>query len=106
MYPLFNAAVCALGYTEELDAVSQLARSSDVSLGDVRDTFKINVVRCDLRAEGKTGEDRQLVSCIVSFDVERRIGFRVAEPLRILQAGIEREPFSFHPGQNVVAGTV
>ena len=43
---------------------------------------------------------------VVALDVEGRIGFRIAEALRFLEAGLEGEPLLLHLGQDVVAGAV
>ena len=43
---------------------------------------------------------------VVALDVEGRIGFGIAQPLRVLQAGVERQPLGLHAGQDVVAGAV
>ena len=59
-----------------------------------------------LRAEGKAGQDRQLVRGVVALDVEGRVGFGIAQPLRVLQAGVEGQALGLHAGQDVVAGAV
>ena len=43
---------------------------------------------------------------VMALDVEGRVGFGIAQPLRVLQARIEGEAFRLHPGQDVVAGAV
>ena len=43
---------------------------------------------------------------VVALDVEGRIGLGIAQPLRILQAGVEGQALGFHAGQDVVAGAV
>ena len=43
---------------------------------------------------------------VVALDVEGRIGLGIAQPLRVLQAGVEGQALRFHPGQDVVAGAV
>ena len=43
---------------------------------------------------------------VVAFDVEGRIGLGIAQPLRILQAGVEGQALGLHAGQDVVAGAV
>ena len=73
---------------------------------DVGDAFHVDVVGRDLGAEGKAGQDRQLVGGVVALDVEGRIGLGVAEALRILQAGLEGQALGLHAGQDVVAGAV
>ena len=43
---------------------------------------------------------------VETADVEGRIGFRVAEPLRLAQAVREGQRFLFHPCQDVIAGAI
>ena len=45
----------------------------------------------DLGAEGEAGQDRELVGGVEAADVEGRVGFRIAEPLRLLEAFGERQ---------------
>ena len=40
------------------------------------------------------------------LDVERRIGLRIAEPLRVLQAVGKRQALLLHAGEDVIAGAV
>ena len=43
---------------------------------------------------------------VVALDVEGRVGLGIAQPLRVLEAGVERQPLRLHAGQDVVAGAV
>ncbi len=43
---------------------------------------------------------------VVALDVEGRVGLGIAQPLRVLQAGVERDALGLHAGQDVVAGAV
>ena len=43
---------------------------------------------------------------VEAADVEGRIGLRIAEPLRLLETGLEREALGLHARKNVVAGAV
>ena len=43
---------------------------------------------------------------VVAFDVEGRIGFGIAEPLRVAQAFVEGEPILLHAREDVIAGAV
>ena len=54
----------------------------------------------------ETRQDRKLLRGVVALDVERRIGFGVAQPLRLLEAFVERQPLALHARQHVIAGAV
>src|SRR5207237_9710627 len=60
----------------------------------------------DLGAEGEAREDGELVRGVEAADVEGRIGLRVAQSLRLLQAGRKREPLLVHAGEDVIARSV
>ena len=59
-----------------------------------------------LRAEGERGEDRELVRGVEAADVEGRIRLGVAQPLRLAEAGLERQVLGLHARKDVVAGAV
>ena len=42
----------------------------------------------------------------MALDVERRIGLGVAQPLRLLQAFLERQLLALHAREHVIAGAV
>ena len=56
--------------------------------------------------KAEAGQDREFLRGIVTFDVEGRVGLRIAEPLRLTQAFVEGEPILLHAGEDVVAGAV
>ena len=57
-------------------------------------------------AERDGGENRELVCGVHPLDIEGGIGFRVAEPLRLVEHIGERDAALAHLGQDEVAGTV
>ena len=60
----------------------------------------------DRRAERERGQDRELVGGVEAADVERRIGFGIAEALRFLEAILEGQALQLHARQDVIAGAV
>ena len=60
----------------------------------------------DAGVEGERGQDGELLRRVYAFDVEGRIGFRVAEALRFRQGVREAAPVLFHGGENVVRRAV
>ena len=96
----------ALGDAKQLDAIAELLRHREIERRDRRDAFDIDRVRVNLGAEGEARQDGELVRGIEAFDVEGRVGFGIAETLRILEALGKGQPFEFHPGEDVVAGAV
>src|SRR5882724_11621060 len=91
---------------QQLDAVAEIRGCAQVFWRDGGNTFDIDRALCNLRAERKARQDRELLRGVVAVDVERRIGFGIAEPLRILQALGERQALLLHPRQDVVTGAV
>ena len=91
---------------EQLDAIAEFLRRAQIFRRDRGDAFDIDRALRHLGAEGEAGQDRQLLRGVVAVDVERRIGFGIAEALRVLQAFGERQAFLLHPGQDVIAGAV
>ncbi len=82
---------------------SAAARSASVIELDALDRDRRGV---DLGAEGKRGKDRELVGGVEAADVEGWIRLRVAKPLRLGEADLERQLLGLHARQNIVAGAV
>ena len=78
----------------------------DIGLGDVGNAFQIDLVGGDLRAEGEGGQERQFVRGVIAFNVKCRIGFGIAKPLRVREAGFKRQALLLHAGEDIVAGAV
>ena len=91
---------------EQLDAVAEFAGERDVERGDQTDALDMHRVERDRPAERQCGQDRQLVRGIDAVDVERRIGFGVAQLLRIGEHLGELAAALAHLRQDVVAGAV
>ena len=91
---------------EQLDAVAELVGEGDVERGDAADALDMHRLERNRPAEGERREDRQLVRGVDAVDVEGRVGFRVAELLRVGQHFGELAPALAHDGQDVVAGAV
>ena len=89
-----------------LDAIPQLLGVADVLEGDRTDALGIHALELQWHAERNRGEDGQLVRRVDALDIERRIGLRVAELLRLGQHVGERAARVPHLGQNEVAGAV
>ena len=82
---------------------SAAARSARVIELDAFDRDRPGV---DPRSERQRGENGELMGGVDPADVESRIGLRVAEPLRLAQADVERQILGLHPRQDIVAGAV
>ena len=106
MDALLQAALAGLRRAEQLDPVAELAGEGDVVGRDPADALDIGVGEVDPRAEGKAGEDRQLVRRVDAVDVEAGIGLGIAEALRLGQHVVEAAPRLAHGRQDVVAGAV
>ena len=108
--PQFDARAGTLAYpprnAEQLDPVAEFFGITDIVGGQRRDAFGVCPLELHRHAEGDRRHDGQLVPGIDALDVEGRIGFRVAELLRLRENRVEREPLVAHLGQDEVAGTV
>ena len=91
MHALLDAGLRALGDAEQLDAEAQLLRHGKIERRDGGDALHIDRIRVDFGAEGKAGQDGELMGRVEALDVEGRIGLRIAEPLGVLQAFGERQ---------------
>ena len=58
------------------------------------------------KAVRQRGQDAGLVHGIQTIHIHRRIGFGVAQFLRLRQGGSEFGMLQFHPGEDVIAGAV
>src|ERR1700722_2102286 len=93
-------------HAEELYAIAQLIGRIEIGQRDRRDALDIDRLGIEFGAEGQARQDRKLLRGVVAFDVEGRIGFRIAEPLCVAQAIVERKPILLHAGEDVIAGAV
>ena len=73
---------------------------------DGLDSFDRNRPRVDLGAECERGEDRELMRGVKTADVKCRIRLRIAKPLSLAEADLEREMLGLHARKDVVAGAV
>ena len=92
MHAQLDAAGRAAGDAEQLDPVAQFLGVTDVLTGEPGDALGVGAVELHRDAEADRGEDGELVRGIDAFDVESRIGLRVAAaaappaaPLRTLR---------------------
>src|ERR1035441_7621162 len=106
MYALLDAFRGPHRDPEQFDAVTEFLRSAEIFRRDRRNAFDVNRALRDLAAESEAGKYRKFLRGIVTINIEGRVGFRVTQPLRVLQAFGERQAFLFHPGQDVIAGAV
>ena len=103
---LLDAALAACRDAEQLDAVAELVRRLQVGGGDRLDALDMDRLGVDLGAEGKAGQDGELVGGVEAADVEGRVGLGIAEALRVREAIVEGQALRLHPRQDVVAGAV
>ena len=83
----FDALGRAPREAEQLDAVAEFLGVGDVLGLEFGDAFDVRALELHRNAERDGREQRDLVPGVDALDVERRIGFRVAEPLRFGQHG-------------------
>ena len=106
MHAQLDAVGLALGDAQQLDAVAELLGVADVFARELRNAFDISGAELHRDAEADRGHDRELVRRVHAFDVERRIGLRVAAPLRFLQHVGEARAFVAHFGEDEIARAV
>ena len=92
--------------TEQFDGVTELSGELNVEPGDAADAFDVNLLWIHPETVRERSEDADFVRGIVAIDVERRLGFGIAEPLRFGQNIREVRAVEFHAREDVVAGAV
>ena len=106
MHPHGDLAVLPLGHREQLDDMAHPGGGCDVALADRADALLVDISCNDLRAECRHREDGRLGTGIESLHVGGRIGFGVAQPLRLAKhIGIVGAVLG-HPGEDVVGRAV
>ena len=87
VHALLDALIGRDRNAEELDAVAELLGGIEVVRGDRGNALHVDRIRVDLGAEREARQDGELLGrrCR-ALHVEGRIGFGVAEALRILEA--------------------
>ncbi len=106
MHALLDPLLRAHRDTEQLHAIAELVCPGEILGRDRGDALDIDRALVDLGAEGEARQDRELLRGIMALDVEGRIGLRVAEPLRLLEAFRKGQLLLLHAGEDVVAGAV
>ena len=96
----------ALGDAQQLDAVAQLLGVLDVLRAQLGDALDVGLVELHRDAEGDGRHDGGLVRGVHAFDVEGRVGLRVAQALRVLQGDVEVQALVAHFGQDEVGRAV
>ena len=96
---------------KQLDAIAKLDGEADVDCADMADTLDVDGVEVHRAAEHDAGKDRELVGGVDPVDVGGRVGFRIAELLRLLQHRAEFPRLAglhglVHRRHDVVAGAV
>src|SRR5215475_3756891 len=86
VHALLDALCRAYRDAKQLDAVAEVRGGAQILGRDGGNTFDMDRAFRNLRAEGEAREDGELLRGIVAIDVEGRIGFGIAETLRVLQA--------------------
>src|SRR5579883_2153843 len=106
MDALLYARMSALSDAEQFNPVAELSRRFEIGGRNRFDPFDGDRGWIDDCAKGERGENGKLMRGIVAADVKGRIGFRISQPLGLLQAFAEGELFRFHPRQDVIAGAI
>ncbi len=106
MHAQLDAVLGAARDAQQLDAVTQFLGVLHVLAGELRDALGVGAVELHRDAEGDRRQDGELVRGVDALDVEGRVGFGVAQPLRFLQHVVEGRALVAHLGQDEVAGAV
>src|SRR5690349_16446728 len=97
MHAGLDATAVALGVSDELDGVTELAGVAEVDGLDALDPLAVDVRRPDTDLVGDGPEDRQLVRGVEAFDVVGGVGLRVTCRLRFLDRVVEGQATGTHP---------
>ena len=106
MHALLDALLGAHGDAEQLDPVAELVGGIEILGRDRGNAFDKHRVGIDAGAEREARHDGELLRGVEALDVEGRIGLRIAEALRVLEALGEGQLLLLHAGEDVVAGAV
>ena len=106
MYALFDSGLGLNGDTKQLHAIAEFFGGAQILRRNGRDAFDIHGALIDLGAECEACQNGELLCSVVAIDVERWVGFRITQTLRVLEALGEGETFLLHPRQDVIASAV
>ena len=106
MNPQLNALGGPLGDPQQLDAITQLLRISDVLRLQSGDALHIGLVKLHRDAKGYGRHEGGLVGRVHALDVKGGVGLGVAQPLRLFQDRIEAQAFAAHLREDEVGGAV
>ena len=83
MHPQFDAFRGTPCDAEQLDAIAEFFGVTDILFRQFRYAFGVDLVELHRNAERNGRHDGELVRRIDTLDVERRVGFRITEFLRL-----------------------
>ncbi len=106
MHPQLDPGRRAPRDAQQLDPVAEFLGVADVLLREIGDALGIRLVELHRDAVGDRRHDGEFVRRIDSLNVEPRIGFGIAEPLRLGQHVLEARTFLTHLRKNKVRGPV
>ncbi len=106
MHPQFDAGRRAPGDAEQLDPVTKFLGVADILLGEPGNALGIGLVELHRNAVGDRRHDGELVRGIHTLDVEGRVGFRIAEALRLGEHVFEARTLLAHFRKDEVRGPV
>ena len=106
VHPQLDPIAAATGDAEVFDAIAQLGGIGDVQCADLRDALGKTALELERNTEGQRAENGQLVRRVDAFDVEARIGLRIAQRLGLGEDIGEVATLVAHLGQDEVTGPV
>ena len=102
----FDAVLMLADDGEKFDDVAEARGELDVDRTDLLDAGDVDFFRVDRETVGEGREQDGLVGGVPAVDVERGIGFGVAELLGLGEGGFKVESASGHALEDVVRGAV
>ena len=104
--PHLHFAIIAFYDTKQLDTVAKFIGTNDICQLQLPDTLNIDRINAEPFTISQSRQNRGFMRRIKPVDIQRWIGFCIAEFLGISQYTGEIRPFFLHPGEDIIARTI
>ena len=91
---------------EQLDRVAKLPGEFQIERFDEANAFDVNIFRIHPKAMRERSQNSDLVHRVGPIDIQRRLCFGIAEPLRVREHILELRAFELHAREDVITGAV
>ena len=92
--------------SQQFDDVAVLTRAGNLLRSDFGDSLTVNLVQFNLGVESQRSQNRNLLRCVIAFNVELGICFQVTKVGGLDHCGFKRQAIGVHAVEDIVCRTI